>query len=176
MTLASKAERAILSKDEQNIVALTHYPALCDTDDKTLSEARQQLRAFQDKERTFVRQMNRSIRGKAEERGGSFPGNVEKPARRKQAFSGALKRLNKELTRRRQRESRAALKSNVEKALEMKALAKATKQPSPGKTADTGVVPVENPKAKTTINRDKVGSISQRTKNAQARNDRLIQD
>lgn len=172
MTLASKAERAILSKDEQDVVALSHYPALSSVEDQMLTQARQQIRGFQDKERTFVRQIRRSIRGKADSRGNSFPGEVERPARRKQVFSGALKRLNKELSRRRNRQARETLKANAQKALELKTTAPRTQKPSPGKTADTGVVPVENPKARTRVNPAKVGSVSQRTKNAQAAKDK----
>ena len=96
MTLSIKTENSLLKQDEIAFVAGTHYPAIVEADDKALAEMRKRIRDLQEKERTFVRQMRRSIRGKADARGGSFPGEVERPSRRKQVWAQAAKRLNRE--------------------------------------------------------------------------------
>ena len=110
MSLSIKAESFVLKQDEFELVSQTHYPALLEANDESLATMQQRVRALQDRERTLVRSMRRSIRGETETRGASFPGNVEKPSRRKQVFTRALKRLNRETARRRAIAAREALK------------------------------------------------------------------
>ncbi|TDR90136.1 hypothetical protein [Enterovirga rhinocerotis] len=167
MTIALKTERSLLSQDEFATLAQTHYPALYEVDGAALPDLRQRIRTLRDKERTLARTLRRSIRGKAGERGGSFPGNIEKPARRKQVFAGALKRLNKEADRRRVMEAREALRG----AVAAKQAADGTGAPDPGRTGRTGMRPQESARRRTAVNRAKVGSVSQATRNAQARRD-----
>ncbi len=173
MTLPLKTERALMKRDEMEIVSQTHHPAIHDVEDKALTEVRLRVRDLLDKERTLVRGMRRSIRGKADARGGSFPGEVEKPAQRKQVLAAALKRLNKELSRRRAIEAREATKDAARRALALKSAATATGGPPDGggRTASEGMRSVENQKRRTSVNRAKVGSVSQQTKNAQAARD-----
>jgi hypothetical protein len=64
---------------------------------------------MRDRERTPTRQKRREVRAKVGPRGGSFPGTAERPLRRRQVFSGALRRLNREIGRIRKLEPRAAL-------------------------------------------------------------------
>ncbi len=170
MALPIKAEAGLMKREEVEILAQTHHPAILDAEDKALAEVRLRLRDLLDWERTLVRSLRRSIRGKAESRGGSFPGNVEQPARRKQVLAGALQRLNKELARRNAVEAREAMKDSARRALAMKAEAGGDARPS-GRTAGRGMRSIESDKRRTRINRDKIGSISQRTKSAQAARD-----
>ena len=171
MTLPTKAENAIMRRDELDILAQTHHPAILEEEDRALADVRLRIRSLLDKERTIVRGMRRSIRGKAEQRGGSFPGEVEKPARRKQVLAAALQRLNKEFSRRRADEARDIMRQAARRALALKGDQAGGGAPPPGRTSRQGMQPVENRKRRTGINRDKVGSISQRTKNAQAAKD-----
>lgn len=170
MTLPIKAEAQLMKHDEIDMLAPTHHPAILDADDKALGDIRVRIRDMLAKERGFVRSMRRSIRGKADARGGSFPGTVDKPARRKQVLASALKRLNKELSRRSAVEARETLKTSSRRALAMKSEAGGDTRPS-GRSAGKGMRPIENTKRQTRANRAKVGSVSQQTKNAQAARD-----
>jgi len=161
---------AVLTRDEVELVAQTHFPAIFDVDDKSLAELRKRVRDAGSKERTLSQQMTRAIRGKADQRGSSFPGNVEKPRRRKQVFAAASKRLNKEAARRVAMERREALKASARAALTLKRGGARSRKPS-DQTAATGASIVENRKRRWTINRSRIGSISAATKRAQARRD-----
>lgn len=173
MTIAMKAEQSLLKQDEFATLSQTHYPALYGVEGPVLSDMRQRVRSLHDKERTLARSMRRAIRGKGAERGGSFPGNVEKPTRRKQVFAGALKRLNREIHRRRAAEAREALREASSRALAMKTAADGARSPDPGRTAHHGMRSQESSRRRMAVNRAKVGSVSQATKNAQAvRDDR----
>ncbi|PZQ15770.1 MAG: hypothetical protein DI565_07945 [Ancylobacter novellus] len=171
MASSIKAERAVMTHEESELLARSHMPALREVDDDALAQTRKTVRELRGKERTFVRQVKRTIRGKAEQRGAGFPGEVGKPSLRKQFFSSALKRLNAEMARRRSSAAHDSLKAAARKALALRAKAPKAKRPAPGASANDGMRPVRNRKAETTVNRAKVGSVSQATKNAQAAKD-----
>jgi hypothetical protein len=170
MSMPTKAETALMSRDENDVVALTHHPAILDAEAEALVEARTRLRALLDKERTLVRGLRRSIRGKAETRGGSFPGDVDKPARRKQVLAAALKRLSRELSRREALAAREATRDAARKALALKQAADGNQRP-PSRTADEGMRAITSDRRRTRVPGAKIGSISQQTKNAQAARD-----
>ena len=106
MSIACKAELSVLSHEEQEMVRVTHHPAIYALDGEALKSLQRRLREQRGKMRTFVRQKKREARGKAEARGASFPGDAEHPRRRKQVFAAALKRVTKELGRLRALEAR----------------------------------------------------------------------
>jgi hypothetical protein len=172
MTQSIRAENSHLKADERDIVSQTHYPAIFDADDKALADLRQRVRSLQEKERTLVRQLRRSIRGKAEPRGGSFPGNVERPARRKQIFANASKRLNREISRRHALAARESLKEAARRALALKREAQPANNPDPGWTSSEGMTRIENRKRLWILDRAKVGRVSQAGKRAQAARDK----
>jgi len=95
MSIPCKFERSLLSYDEHETVRLSHHPAIDGLGESELRELRTKLRALRDKERTLARQKRREVRGKAEARGASFPGQVERPSYRKQVFANAVKRVNR---------------------------------------------------------------------------------
>ena len=99
MSVSCKFERSLLSHEEDETIRATHHPAIYEHDPEGLKTLRVRLRQMRDKERTLTRQKQREVRGKAEPRGGSFPGTAEHPLHRKQVFAAALKRVNKELSR-----------------------------------------------------------------------------
>lgn len=170
MTLSIKTENSLLRQDEIAFVAGTHYPAIVDADDKALAEMRKRIRDLQEKERTFVRQMRRSIRGKADARGASFPGEVERPSRRKQVWAQAAKRLNRETARRRAIAAHEEMKDAARRALALKAGSKTKGRPA-DQTAGDGMIAIESRKRRFSVNRAKVGSVSQAGKRTQARRD-----
>lgn len=169
MTLSTKRENSLLKQDEREVIARTHFPALIDLDDKGLSETLRRVRDWQDKERSLARQMRRSIRGKAETRGGSFPGNVNQPSRRKQVFAGAAKRLNREVARRQAFVAHEALKDAARRALALKP--QESSPPPTGQSRVGGMTPIENRRRRWRVSGARIGSVSQAGKQAQAARD-----
>ncbi len=167
MSMSCKHERSLLSHEEHETVRDTHYPAIYEHDAEGLQALRVRLRQLRDKERTLARQKQREVRGKAESRGGSFPGIANLPLRRKQVFSAALKRVNKECSRMRKLEARTAHVEAARRALALRRSAQFAPPPA-GHTAHEGMRPLPSRRRRVTLPRDKIGSISQRTKVAQA--------
>ena len=171
MSISCKFERSLLSHEEYGVIKGSHHPDLYALDHDGLLSLQSQLRQMRDKERTLARQKQRERRGKAEPRGGSFPGTSEQPQQRKQVFANALKRVNKEATRIRNLEARASNVDAARRALAMRRTASFTGYPATGQTANDGMIPNLSRRRRTTIARKRIGSISQATKSAQARRD-----
>jgi hypothetical protein len=171
MSLSRATERSVLSQSQLDLVNSTHHPAIYALDPKGLGDLQDQLRTERSKLRTQVRQRQREGRGKSEARGKSFPGNTEQPLKRKQAFSIALKRVNKELERQRRLEARTAHIDAARRALELHRNAKFQSAPVTDKTASTGMQSQPSIKRRKIIPGSQIGSVSQQTKNAQAKKD-----
>ncbi len=170
MSISCKFERSVLSHEEYGVIKGSHHPDLYALDLDGLVSLQSQLRRMRDKERTLARQKQRERRGKAEPRGGSFPGTSEQPQQRKQVFANALKRVNKETTRIRNLEARATNVDAARRALAMRRAANFT-SPAPGQTAKDGMAPNPTRRRRTIISGKRIGSTSQATKSAQARRD-----
>lgn len=171
MSISCKFERSVLSHEEYGVIKGSHHPALYDLDLKGLQSLQSQLRQMRDKERTLTRQKQREQRGKAEPRGGSFPGTSEQPQQRKQIFANALKRVNKETTRIRHLEARATNVEAARRALAMRRAANFTSHPASGQTANDGMASNPSRRRRNIISGKRIGSTSQATKSAQARRD-----
>ena len=171
MSVPCKFERSLLSHDEYEAIRVTHHPAIYDLGGTQLRETKLRLREMRNKERTLARQKQREMRGKAEARGGSFPGTAERPSQRKQVFASALKRVNKEIGRLRNLEAHAAHVEAAHRALALRRAAKFVDHPATGDTARQGMQPLPSRRRRTKIHPAKIGSISQATKDAQARRD-----
>ncbi len=167
MSIPSKAERALLSHDELKAIAVTHHPAIYDLDKTELRDLQKQLRSERGKARTLARQKRREVRGKSDARGKSFPGTADQPLKRKQIFSNALKRVNREIERLEIVEARTA---HVEAAHRALAKLRAAKFVSPplGRTAGQGMQLNESAKRRRTLPRSKVGSVLKANNVAQA--------
>ncbi|MFT4098911.1 MAG: hypothetical protein QM651_17460 [Rhodoblastus sp.] len=170
MSLSIKTEKSLTNHEEFELLAQTRHPGVLALDDAALAAMQRRMRDLRDKERTLARGLRRGVKGKAEPRGGAFPGNVEKPTRRKQVFAGALKRVNGELARRQAEVARAAMIESAQRALDMKNAAGAAPRPASRKRR-TGMASIQNERAPDIVNRAAVGSISQANKNAQAAKD-----
>src|SRR5215831_4217547 len=99
MSIPCKFERSILSYDEHEIILRSHHPEIYDAGLNDLKALRQRLRDMRDKESTLARAKRREARGKGPPRGQSLPGTAERPLQRKQVFTAALKRVNREMHR-----------------------------------------------------------------------------
>ena len=168
MSIASKAEFSVLSHEEQEMVRVSHHPAIYELDGEALRTLQRRLREQRGKMRTFVRQKRREARGKAEARGASFPGDAEQPRRRKQVFAAALKRVAKELGRLRALEARTEHVEAARQALARARTEKFVHHPAAGDTPRTG------PRLRRTIHKGRrvpgstIGSILKAGKVAQA--------
>lgn len=168
MSVQIKFERSLLSHDEFEVIRLSHYPGIEDVSGQDLHTARVRLRDMRDKERTHARQKRREVRGKATPRGGSFPGTAERPLERKQVFAAALKRVNKEFTRREKFEAWKAHVDAAHRALAMKQAGSESRRPPESNTANNGMRPAVSNRRRTRVSPSKIGSVSQATKRAQA--------
>jgi hypothetical protein len=171
MSVSYKFERSLLSHEEHETLRHTHHPAIYDHDLDGLKALRVRLRQLRDKERTLARQKQRERRGKAEPRGGSFPGTVDQPLHRKQVFAAALKRVNKELGRMAKLAARTAHMEAARRALALRRAAQFAPYPPAGETADEGMRPLPSRRRRTSVDRAKIGRASQATKVAQAARD-----
>jgi hypothetical protein len=163
MSFSNKDERSLLSHDEYEVVKTSHHPALYDLDKDALRSLAQRLEGFRDKEKTFTRHKRREIKGTADKRGRSFPGTADHPARRKQVFAHALKRIKKERARLHHLEAKA---THVEAAHHALALHRTSKFSHHPAQQDKGGAP----KRRRTQGA-KIGSIMKANARAQAKRD-----
>lgn len=171
MAISCKRERSLVSHEEYGAIRASHHPEIYALDLSGLEELRSRLKQMRDKEQTLARQKQRERRGKAEPRGGSFPGTAEQPLKRRQVFANALKRLNKEVKRIRYLEARAANVDAARRALAMRRAANFPIYPAAGDTANDGMNSRPSRRRMTKVSGKQIGSISQATKVAQARRD-----
>jgi hypothetical protein len=163
--------RCPFSFEEHQLVARSHHPEIYESGLDDLKSLRQQLRDLRTKTRTLALTRRREVRGKGPSRGGSFPGTAEHALKRKQVFSAALKRVNREIDRMEKLEARAA---HVKAARTALAMRRAAQFPAPPLNADTpneGMRPLPHRRRRTRVLPSKIGSISPATKNAQATRD-----
>ena len=168
MSIPCKSERSVLSQEEFEMVRATHHPAIYALNGKELHALRVRLREQRSKTRTLARQRQREMRGKADERGKSFPGSAEQPLKRKQVFANALKRVNKEIDRLRKFEARTVHVEAARRAFALSRSAKFVEYPAAGKTARDGMQPQVSARRRTTVPRSKIGSVSKATRVSQA--------
>ena len=171
MAMSCKLERSLVSHEEHDVILSSHHPEIYALDLAGLKTLQGRLRQMQDKERSLTRQKQRERRGKAEPRGGSFPGTAEHPQKRKQVFASALKRVNKELERARHREAREANIDAARRALEMRRAANFRTSPAAGDTPNPGMISLPSRRRIARVSGKRIGSVSQATKVAQARRD-----
>lgn len=171
MSISCRFERSLLNHEEFELIKSSHHPDLYALDLDALLSLKGRLRQMRDKEKTLGRHKQRVTRGKAEMRGGSFPGTSERPQQRKQVFANALKRVNKETTRMRNLKARSANIEAAHRALAMRRAANFTNHPPAGQTANDGMSSLPSRRRKVTISRKRIGAISQATKRSQARRD-----
>ncbi|HET6379290.1 MAG TPA: hypothetical protein VFG05_13430 [Methylocella sp.] len=171
MSRSVKQERRLLSADELTLVEKTHYPALGDLPDPELNELRKLVRERRDRAQDIAARQRREMRGKASPQG-ARPAMGDCGTRKKHAvLAAALRRVNKETSRREAQAARLELISMARKALALRLEAGLEPaHPQPGRRAKEGFVP-KNAPAYRLRNPAKLGAISQHNKNMQANRD-----
>jgi hypothetical protein len=171
MAMPCKFERSILSFEEHQLVTRSHHPEIYESSLDDLKAVRQQLRDLRSKTRTLALSRRREVRGKGPSRGASFPATAEHLLQRKQVFSAALKRVNREIDRMERLEARAEHVEAARTALAMRRAAQFQPPPLNTDKPREGMLPLPHRRRRTTVPPSKIGSISQATKNAQAARD-----
>ncbi|MFT3732366.1 MAG: hypothetical protein QM780_13270 [Hyphomicrobium sp.] len=171
MSFSNKDERSLLSFDEYEIVKTSHHPAIYDLDKDALRNLAQRLEGLHDKEKTFKRHKAREAKGTADTRGKSFPGTADHPARRKQIFAHALKRVKKERARHYNLEANASHVEAAHRALALHRRNKFTHHPTAEPAAGAGQHDKGGAPRRKRTPGSKVGSILKANARAQAKRD-----
>ena len=165
------SERRLLSEDEYQGVVRSHFPQLSDVPHDELIDLARWLRSQRSRARDIIRQHRRVRRGKAEMRGGGTETPSERGlAAKKQVFSRALKRVNGRLDHFRIENKRAQAAESLRDAVARKHNRR-VHHPRPGRTAGTGMRPIESGRTEDLTRPAEVGRVSQFVRDAQARKD-----
>jgi hypothetical protein len=171
MSTSIADERRLLTADEYQPVARSHYPALLDVPRGELPELVRWLRAQRAKMRGMVEHRRRVRRGKADPRNTAVETSSERGiAAKKQVFARALKRVNARLDHLRAGERHAEMRARLGAALERKRTAR-VHHPGGGRRAGKGMRPIENPRGPDVLEPTTVGRVSQAVRRSQARRD-----
>ncbi|WP_439594560.1 hypothetical protein [Falsiroseomonas sp.] len=181
MAITRKEEQRLLSHEEAQLLAPSHHPELAALSAEELRALAERLRAAHRRARDLVREAQRSRRGKGVPVRGEAVATpraataaAEKLSQKKQVFAAGLRRVNAQFARKAEaRQQGRAQARNAQALREALARRRAARphHPQPGRTAgrgmrDTSPVDVHlgpDPRA--------IGSISQATRNNQARRD-----
>ena len=145
MAQSTKALARLLSKDENELVALATPEAMRGSDDAALNDLAARLRERRDRARTIARQQRREMRGKSAPRGAEpAHGNTGSKAKA-DVLTAALKRVGAERTRRTERAKAPSQRSLARKALALKKKAEPHAPPL-SRSANEGMRPVANRK------------------------------
>ncbi|MBC2775618.1 hypothetical protein H6M51_22390 [Rhizobium sp. AQ_MP] len=170
MAQSRRMELRLLDDSEKQLVEASRHPHLAERDDEELADLRKALRERRDRARDIANRQRREMRGKAAP-AGAKPSADDAGSREKfAALSAALQRVNGEVSRRQRYASRAELKRNAQKALEMRRAASRPNRPT-SRRAGKGMRSVPNERGPDLVNPMEVGRVSQFVKNGQARRD-----
>jgi hypothetical protein len=170
MSISSKRAKSLLNHEEWTLVEQTLRPKVGEVAEADLRTTGRSLRLLHDKERDLSRTKRRVAKGRAEPRGGSFPGTYARPAERTQVFAQALIRVNDEIVRREAVAARTAMLEGQQRVLAARRAAP-PRRPANTRTPSAGAASIPNAKNATRVPGAKVGSVSQQGKRAQARKD-----
>jgi hypothetical protein len=171
MSIPCKFERSILSYDEHGVILRSHHPEIYEAGLDDLKALRRRLRDMRDKESTLARAKWRETGGKGPPRGQNLPGTADHPLQRKRVFTGALKRVNREIDRMEKLEARTAHIEAARQALAMHRTAQFPPRPQAGDTPSKGMHPLPNRRRLLGVAPARIGRVSQATRSAQAARD-----
>ena len=120
MAITRKEEERALSKDERELVERSHHPVLQEISDADLSSLVKLVRERRDKAADLAKQRRREMRGKGDPRGSAPSTSDEGSKLKAEVLAMAMRRLNKEVERRRRMAASVSLVENARKALLMK--------------------------------------------------------
>jgi hypothetical protein len=172
MSYSNKDEQRLLSHEEFEFVKSAHHPAIYSLDKDGLRNLAIRLEGYRDKAQTFARQKRREAKGTSAPRGKSFPGTADQPAKRKQVFAQALKRVKKERSRLVHLDVRAGNVEAAHRALALRRATQFTQPPSAGDDASPGQKAKGGTPKRTRAPSSKIGSVLKANARAQAKRDR----
>lgn len=172
MAITRTEESRALNADEMELVEKSHHPDVQELSDKELGDLVRLLRDRRDKAQSEANRRRREMRGKSSAKGARASADDTGSRLKTEVLAMAMRRLNNEAQRRERLAARAELAENAQNALEMRqqAMADAPARGG-GRTASKGMKANESGRARRITAPKKVGSVSQRTKNAQAKRD-----
>jgi hypothetical protein len=145
MAHTRKQEERLLDKDERDMVAQSHMPALAGLDDKDLAALLPRVRESRDKARAVAQRQRREMRGKAAARGAEPARDDAGSQGKRDVLGKAVRRVAKEIERRRAKSARNATADGAARALDMKNSSKKPSRPS-SRRADKGMKDVPSGK------------------------------
>ena len=171
MAITRKEEERALSKDERKLVEQSHHPVLQDLPDAELSSLVKLMRERRAKAADQAKQRRREMRGKGQSRGAT-PSSADDGSKRKvEVLAMAMRRLNKEVERRRRMAASVSLVENARKALHMKQEAGEKGPTFNSRHAHKGMRKVATSRRKNLVRPVELGRQRQAAKVAQAKRD-----
>lgn len=154
-------ERRYLTQDELDLVSEARQASMRQLDDASLRDVLRRVRERRDRAREIASRQRREMRGKAAP-AGAQPASGDEGSRRKlDILSAALKRINKESSRRDAREARSTLVASARKALAMKRDAQDGDTTPAYRTAHHGMSPHADHKGRMSDNVDEGSFVPQ---------------
>jgi hypothetical protein len=120
MAITRKEEERALSKDERELVERSHHPVLQEISDADLSSLVKLVRERREKATDLAKQRRREMRGKGSPKGSAPSTSDEGSKLKAEVLAMAMRRLNKEVERRRRMAASVSLVENARNALLMK--------------------------------------------------------
>ncbi|MFW5835042.1 MAG: hypothetical protein ACOCYE_13195 [Pseudomonadota bacterium] len=141
MTLSAREEQRALDQGEQQLVAGSHHPQLGAIGDDELRDLVRRLRQVRDRARDDLARRRRERRGKAAPKGAAASRSEEGTSRKLEALSGAVRRVNAEVERRRSKARKQSTAAAARKAMAMRDASEDRRgRPfPPGRTPDEGL-------------------------------------
>ena len=145
MARTRREEDRFLDTEEREIVGQTHHPVLGGLEDSDLTALIKRLRDRRDRAQSIARQQRREMRGKSAPAGARAARDDTGSHEKSGVLSAALKRVNKERTRRQNSNGTSELSRNARRALKQARAGRANQPPRPtSRTADEGMQPIVN--------------------------------
>ena len=144
MARTRREEDRLLSANERELVTQAHQPEVKALPDNALADLLQRVRDRRDRARDIAKRQRCEMRGRTAPAGAPpAPDNAAWQAKG-QVLAAAVKRVNKEMQRRRTAAARQELIANARKALAMRQAAGEPERPS-SRSADEGMHPSPTP-------------------------------
>jgi hypothetical protein len=167
-----RQERQLLSAEEFALVQKSHHPFLKGLADKDLAALLKLVRERRDRTQQIAARQRRELRGKASPKGTRAATGDSGTRNKRHLLAAAVRRLNEERVRREAKTPRQSLLESARRALELRRASEAkTTRPFLGRTANQGKQAKAPAPLRAPRNPAKWGSISQHTKNMQAKRD-----
>jgi hypothetical protein len=143
MARTRREEDRLLSADERELVTQAHQPEVKALPDNALADLLQRVRDRRNRARDIAKRQRREMRGRTAPAGvPPAPDNAAWQAK-SQMLAAAVKRVNKEMQRRRSAAAREELIANARKALAMRQAAGEPERPG-SRSADEGMHSIPN--------------------------------